>query len=357
MDSSQQNDQLKAEWELAQQAMKKMEMLYVSPIPEHYFLWYNYFARSNPQLLEEINNRIEKELPFDDAFLHFLQKSHGASMEAQLRQAEKEAEHTEKLGHTQDVLSDALSIITSIISDAHSQNDAIQVKIDNIISNKDSHDISSILEAMVAVAKEMKRSGTGLRNKLDESRREVEKLEQRLNEISVEAEKDFLTNVYNRKSLDKYLHQRMQEAREQRTALSLLAIDIDHFKRFNDTFGHLIGDEVLKMTAKLLVESVKGKDIVARFGGEEFVVILPDTSIGGANSVAEIIRQSIAKKELKNRKTGESYGSISVSIGVALFRPESDSAESWFARADEALYRSKKAGRNCVTQENLSEPR
>jgi diguanylate cyclase len=344
----------KQEWEVAQNAIHQMEVLYVRPTPENYSIWYNYFSRVNPELAHEIDHRLEKNLPFDDEFLRFLENKYLESVQSNPLVLARINDNAQKVEHTQVVLSDALSIITSIISDASEQNEAIQNKLDNIIQNKENHDISSILEAMVTVAKEMKKSTVGLKNKLEESRKDVEKLENRLNEISVEAEKDFLTGVYNRKSLEKYIEQLTSEARISNEPLSMLAIDIDHFKQFNDNFGHLIGDEVIKMTARLITDMVKGKDIVARFGGEEFFVLLPNTTIGGANIVAESIRQTIARKELKNRSTGETYGVIHVSIGVALFRPESDSSESWMKRADDALYRSKKSGRNCVTQEDLS---
>ena len=128
-------------------------------------------------------------------------------------------------------------------------------------------------------------------------------------------------------------------------------MDIDHFKAFNDNFGHLLGDEVLKIVAKSLTDCVKGADVVARYGGEEFSVILPNTPLNGAQRVAETIRATIAKRELKRRDSGESYGQITVSVGVSLLRPGSDTNESLIKRADDALYKSKRHGRNRVTLE------
>ncbi len=342
------NNEIVTEWSYAQNAIGKMEALNVTPKPRNYSIWYNYFAKININLAEEIDHRLQKNLPFDEVFLRFLEKSH-------LENNIIKADNSEEVEHTQDVLSDALSIITSIISEASSQNQSIQSKLDDLINNKEKRDISSVLEAMVTIATEMKKSAVGLKSKLDESRNDVEVLEHRLSEISLEAEKDFLTGVYNRKALDKHFTRLISEAKISNEPLSLLAIDIDHFKRFNDQYGHLIGDEVLKTTAKLLIEMVKGKDVVARFGGEEFFIILPNTSIGAANKVAENIRESICRKELRNRVNGDVYGVINVSIGVALFRCESDVVETFIKRADAALYRSKKAGRNRVTQETLGE--
>jgi diguanylate cyclase len=165
--------------------------------------------------------------------------------------------------------------------------------------------------------------------------------------VTTEAEKDFLTGLFNRKALDTKLGANIETSLALRVPLCMLMIDIDHFKQFNDNFGHLVGDEVVKIVARTLKETVKGKDIVARYGGEEFCVLLPDTPLGGGMVVAENIRKNIAAKELKRKDTGANYGQISVSIGVALHRA-TDTIPTFLKRADTALYDAKKAGRNCV---------
>jgi diguanylate cyclase len=180
-------------------------------------------------------------------------------------------------------------------------------------------------------------------------------LRENLAKVTTESERDFLTGTFNRKTFDKRLLEAMQEAKEKRTELVLVMLDVDHFKKFNDTFGHLIGDEVLKIVARTLTDSVKGMDTVARYGGEEFAVILPKTPIGGGMIVADAIRKTIAGRELKRKDTGANYGQITISAGVASFRHDKDTPETLVKRADEALYRSKHAGRNRVTQENLAE--
>ena len=123
--------------------------------------------------------------------------------------------------------------------------------------------------------------------------------------------------------------------------------DIDHFKTFNDTFGHLIGDQVLRLVALALKDNVKGRDIAARYGGEEFAVILPETSLRQATTVGEHIRRAVMGKELMKRSTGENLGRITVSVGVAsLHRGESVAA--LIERADNCLYAAKRNGRNRV---------
>ena len=134
----------------------------------------------------------------------------------------------------------------------------------------------------------------------------------------------------------------------------MLLVDIDHFKQFNDTYGHQIGDEVLKIVARALTRSVRGQDVVARYGGEEFAVLLPETPINGAHIVAENIRKLIADNRLKRKNSTEDLGQITVSIGATRFRfgmHENDNVPYFIQRADEALYKAKKAGRNKVILE------
>jgi diguanylate cyclase len=129
--------------------------------------------------------------------------------------------------------------------------------------------------------------------------------------------------------------------------MALLLADIDHFKAFNDTYGHLTGDQVLRLVAMALKQTVKGQDIAARYGGEEFAIILPNTTLRSAVTVADHIRRAVMTKELMKRSTGEHLGRITVSVGAATLRKD-DSGSSLIERADNALYAAKRYGRNRV---------
>ncbi|MGB6807341.1 MAG: GGDEF domain-containing protein [Pseudolabrys sp.] len=123
--------------------------------------------------------------------------------------------------------------------------------------------------------------------------------------------------------------------------------DIDHFKTFNDNFGHLTGDQVLRLVAMSVKHNVKGEDTTARYGGEEFAVILPNTILRAAVTVAEHIRRAVMAKELMKRSTGEHLGRMTISIGVATLR-KGDTGQSLIERADTCLYAAKRHGRNRV---------
>ena len=142
----------------------------------------------------------------------------------------------------------------------------------------------------------------------------------------------------------------MEDAASGTEPLSLLLIDIDHFKRFNDEYGHIVGDEVLRLVARKIKENVRGRDFVARYGGEEFAVILPGTPIHGAKTVAENIRVSFSVGKLKRVKTSEYLGTISISAGAAQYKP-GESVEELVDRSDQALYHAKDAGRDRVATE------
>jgi diguanylate cyclase len=194
--------------------------------------------------------------------------------------------------------------------------------------------------------REMQNANSELENRLKTSVQQMATLQSNLEAIRVESLTDPLTLLANRKSLETAMDKLFHENR----VFSLLVTDIDHFKTFNDRYGHLTGDRVLRLVAGTLKQSVKGRDTAARYGGEEFVILLPETGLRPAMTVAETIRRSVMNKELVKRSTGENLGYVTLSIGVAT-RRDSDTSESLIGRADACLYAAKRAGRNRVVCE------
>jgi diguanylate cyclase (GGDEF)-like protein len=171
---------------------------------------------------------------------------------------------------------------------------------------------------------------------------DLEQANERLRQLSVT---DDLTLVYNHRYFRQALEDETERSRRYRTHFSLFLIDVDHFKKFNDEYGHLIGDKVLVTIAQVLQESVRRVDSVCRYGGEEFAIILPMTLKKFAMDLAERVRQRIFNCH-------ETYklpvGRLSVSIGVATFPDDAETSEKLVAAADRALYQAKDSGRNCV---------
>ena len=189
-----------------------------------------------------------------------------------------------------------------------------------------------------------------LETRLSASRQEIEQLQQNLEVVRSESLTDPLTTLSNRKFFDQELDKAVAAARKKNEPLALLMSDVDHFKSFNDKYGHLTGDQVLRLVAISMKQNVKGQDIAARYGGEEFAVALPNTDLEAAATVAEHIRSAVMTKELMKRSSGERLGRITISIGVALLRPD-DTAQSLIERADACLYGAKRNGRNRVASE------
>ena len=161
---------------------------------------------------------------------------------------------------------------------------------------------------------------------------------------------DGLTNVYNHRYFQNELEQEMDRAKRHSTVLSLLLIDIDHFKKFNDTYGHQAGDFVLREFSSTLIEQLRKYDTLARYGGEEFVVILPSTNESEAEIVAEKLRAAIEAASFKDSNGTEEY-QVTASVGIATYRPEDGNSlerSELIGRADQALYEAKKQGRNMV---------
>ena len=171
---------------------------------------------------------------------------------------------------------------------------------------------------------------------------ELKHREEELRRLSVT---DHLTGLENRRAFLYHLHETMNSADRHRRLMAVLLIDIDRFKAINDTYGHAAGDEVLKTVAELITAELRGQDRACRYGGEEFAVFLPDTSLGGAYATAERIRQIISAREIA---CNDATICTSVSIGVAQIDDRDDRYEDALCRADEALYLAKESGRNRV---------
>lgn len=184
----------------------------------------------------------------------------------------------------------------------------------------------------------------------DELRAKVRELEQARERLRQLAITDGLTGLYNHRYLKEHLEQELLRANRHQSRVSVVMLDIDHFKKFNDMHGHQTGDQVLRLVAMTLRSNVKGRDLAARYGGEEFALVLPATSTEGAVHLAENIRKAIQSKELLKRSTNERLGRVTASFGVATWTA-GDTAQSLIERADKCLYSAKAAGRNRVVHQ------
>jgi diguanylate cyclase len=242
------------------------------------------------------------------------------------------------------------SIETAAASAEHSRE--LLSEMNELLSAKaDKSSIRKTVEGLVSAAQAMEAVNKRLQTELQHSRSAIANLQSDLETVKTESMLDALTRVANRKSFYFHLALAIEDARSDCHALSLLMIDVDHFKSFNDRFGHQTGDQVLQLVAHIIRQNVRGQDFAARYGGEEFAILLPQTPLGAAGlTVAKNLQKAVERKQLIRRSDGECLGAVTVSIGVACLRA-TDDAESLVARADEALYLAKRRGRNRVVTE------
>ena len=179
------------------------------------------------------------------------------------------------------------------------------------------------------------------------------KLAVALAEIAAQSVRDGLTGVFNRRKLEEVLEGELQRVKRYGGDCGVMIFDIDHFKKVNDGYGHLVGDEAIRHVATLAGKTFRNTDVIGRYGGEEFVGILPGVGLGGASIAAERLRNAIASTPVR---AGETTFSITVSVGVTAIRSDCPDRLAVLEEADRALYSSKREGRNRVTTHTLVQP-
>ena len=310
--------------------------------PENYAVWYTYVSGANSDLTKTIDAICSKGKPFTPETNDILHR--------QFCMEGNESELKKLRMDLRQILITILMQVADLTGQTHKYEKYISSSIDILTEDSTVEDVKKVIRDLIEETRNIGNFGKTVQDELKETTKALESLKQELERAKSEALVDFLTGIPNRKAFEDALDKAAREAVSKNKTFSLLLIDIDHFKRFNDQFGHLIGDEVLRFVAKKIRDMVRGNDFLARFGGEEFAVILPLTPVAGAEVVAESIVKFFAHTRMKTISTSKNIGVITLSIGVAGFRMD-ESAEQLICRADQALYIAKNSGRNRVATE------
>ena len=321
----------------------------LAPTPKCYALWYAYFSGADPEL-ERILKQVEDGL-------ETLTERRVLDLYTQFFEVDME---TEAIRQTGALIEASVTKVMERLVEANENAARYGKSLDSfngrLTRGIDGPELQQIVAAVMTETHKMRERSERIAGDIKESSLEIIELRRSLESVRREAHTDALTGIANRRSFDERLKVALREAKVSSDTLSLLMIDIDHFKKFNDSFGHPLGDKVLQLVARILKTSIKGRDTVARYGGEEFVVILPSTRMAGAAVLADQIREAVASRHIIQKRTGEDFGTITLSIGVANLRT-GDSGESFIKRADDALYTAKRNGRNrVVTEDQVGRP-
>ncbi|WP_137045004.1 GGDEF domain-containing protein [Pseudolabrys sp. FHR47] len=321
-------------------ALSQIKALRQPATPRNYEIWYSYATGYQPSLNQKINETLSQNGSLSDADLDSVYETYLAPSRLTDR---IDSVGSKVMGEIEQVM----AMIDAAAGSASTYTESLAGMSEAIGASSDREGLRAIVEGLVATAKEMEESNQKLEERLNASKAEINELQVNLEAVRTESLTDPLTQLANRKFFDTTLQDAINFARENDEPLSLMLTDIDHFKKFNDTFGHLTGDQVLRLVAMSVKQNVKGQDTAARYGGEEFAVILPNTVLRSALTVADHIRRAVMTKELMKRSTGEHLGRVTISIGVASLQAD-DTAATLIERADACLYAAKRNGRNCV---------
>jgi diguanylate cyclase len=327
----------------AQVALGRIKSLRQTAVPRNYEIWYVYAIGYNPPLNKIINETLARNGKLTEADLEQIYETYLSHIKMTDRIDKVGARVIGEIDDVMTLLGEALGMSTSYGATL----DGANAKLGTALTPEQ---VKATVETLVKSTSEMRQTNKMLEERLTLSKSEISDLQHSLEAIRAESLTDPLTGLGNRKYFDRMIEASVQNALANGEPLSLLMFDIDHFKSFNDTYGHLTGDQVLRLVGMSLQQTIKGQDVTARYGGEEFAVVLPNTALRQALTVADHIRRAVMAKELKKKSTGEILGRVTISVGVSMLKPDDDS-DALIDRAEACLYAAKRNGRNRVVCE------
>ncbi|MCP4321986.1 MAG: GGDEF domain-containing protein [Alteromonadales bacterium] len=312
----------------------------VPTTPLNYALWYTYVENELPGLNEKLddlmaNNDICPPIQVESLYREFV--------------ADKSESGTWELRNSVDNM--LIQLDKSLI-DTHNDTNTFQKSFEKTFVDINSveeeelslEEVIGLLKKLQGDSEKMQQSTSFFTESLENAKGEIASLKTQLEKSQKQALYDSLTGLLNRHAFNSELSAYLETANQ---GLCLVLADIDHFKLFNDQWGHLLGDQVLKAVGRKLNESMRSGSTVYRFGGEEFVILIPKSKLRIARHFAENMRKLIEKLSIKDKRTGKKIDNITSSFGVVEFH-QGETMSSFIARADEFLYEAKRLGRNRV---------
>ena len=334
--------------EYLRMALPLMAKYRVPVTPPNYAVWYDYVSGTNGALAGRLDRLMSAQDTLRPEQLEMLYRDYVATFEFKFA------------NHARELLQRLLRGASDSFGDANEEfaqfDDALDTIAGGLSEESTGDEVRNALRELSTETKRVRAHAAKLAERVAQSQRDVEALRAELEQGKRPSSLDSLTGLSSRGAFDKRIESLARRYDESGKDFGLLMIDIDRFRLINDTHGNLVGDKVIRFIANTITEMVKGKDLVARYGGETFAVLLPDANSQGCGAVAESIRADIEKARLVKSSTKAPLGVVTVSCGAAAFRP-GDTPGSLVGRADAALYHAKQRGRNRTTDESMVDSR
>jgi len=327
--------------EYASEALERIHQEGLAPVPQNFEIWYVYYAGVNSDVIRAIDVLISNQQKITDERCEELHQRFLS-----------ESNENERVRLAGDQIQETIKGVKSRVSDIKDMtseyNEVLQEVTGSLNEDATPDEIRNTLSTVLDNTQNVISHNQKLEEELERSTRVMQELQRDLELVRQQALTDGLTSLANRKAFDAEIVRIAEEATSNNESFCLILLDIDHFKAFNDTYGHQVGDQVLRLVAQTLIDGVKGRDVAARYGGEEFAIILPQTNLQGGMKVADSLRAVVQSKELVNRNSGETLGRVTLSGGVAQYVNE-EPIENLIERSDTALYTAKHNGRNQIS--------
>lgn len=327
--------------ELAGKAIKHAETHRTPPVPKAYEVWYSYSAGGNDLVKRRIDDTIERLGGLDFYEIDQIHEEFFSS-------SEKQREHHDATSFKLDrEMDEIIALVQSYQASSDNYSGSLHQTAEALSDAAKPTQVRKTLEFLIAENLKMKDETAALSGNLEQSKAQVQEMRAELARSRQNEMRDPLTELGNRRCFTAAISKEVAIANERGSPLCLVLADIDQFKRVNDTFGHVIGDKVIKFFASVLAKNTRDTDICARYGGEEFAVILPSTGSADARVSIERIRSCMEKTNLVITNSQRPIGSVTASFGIAQYR-ENDTPQTLLQRADVKLYEAKDSGRNCI---------
>jgi diguanylate cyclase len=325
-------------YEWSRKAIEAMEANRVWPTALNFELWMHYVAAKDGDVASDINTVLSSGQHFSEQVAATIAEKHlpSAKLSGEILDAGKSL--TEELESVSRALESARES-----SEAYGQQLASASK--SLEHDENAEAVRAMVETLSVATAKVRDENKTLETQLAETNDELGRLKEHLEQVRREAMTDALTSLANRKAFDEALANTCAEAQASGQPLALAIVDIDHFKNFNDTWGHQTGDQVIRFVASVIGRAAHTSRFAARYGGEEFAVIFPGETSESALAVLEAAREEVSSRILKRRSTNEDLGAITISTGIADLQKD-EPPVGLIERADGALYASKHGGRN-----------